>query len=159
MWAGGGGRGSPQRPPEGGVESRRRLGPHREPGGTRPCDLSPRVEVTFGQGSQSVQGDLPGASEGNHNPDLPPFPPHWPRPTERWKVGAHDEAGGGEASVWTRPGAGAQLSACTFKAHGTGGNKHGTTFHGVSISSGAISRMKFIFKNQCKAKGDSFFQH
>lgn len=75
MWAGGGGRGSPQRPPEGGVESRRRLGPHREPGSTHPCDLSPRVEVTFGQGSQSVQGDLTGASEGNHNPDLPPFPP------------------------------------------------------------------------------------
>lgn len=88
MWAGGGGHGSPQRPPEGGVESRRRVGPHREPGSTHPCDLSPRVEVTFGQGSQSVQGDLTGASEGNHNPDLPPFPPHWPRPTERWKVGA-----------------------------------------------------------------------
>lgn len=89
---------------------------------------------------------------------------HWPHPTGRLKFGAHDEAGragpgGGEASVWSRPGAGTQHSACAFEADGRVENTRGTIFHGVYIARSAVSRMKFIFKNQCETKGDSFFRH
>lgn len=45
----------------------------REPGSTELSDLSPAL--TFGQGSQSVQGDLMGASECNHDLDLPLLSP------------------------------------------------------------------------------------
>lgn len=50
-------------------------------------------------------------------------------------------------------------TVCAFEADGKVENTRGTIFHGVYIAPSAVSRMKFIFKNQCKTKGDSFFRH
>lgn len=64
--------GRPQWLPGGRDGQWKNTGPtQREPGSSELCDLSPGMEVTCGQGSQPVPGDLTGASEGNHNRDLP----------------------------------------------------------------------------------------
>lgn len=83
------------------------------------------MEMTFGQGSQPVPGDLIGASEGDHNLDLPLLCPAIQCTLSIGPPGyeaAHTAGPGGEgAKARGRAGGDAPPSTCALQADGRGG--------------------------------------